>query len=49
MCLCHCALLRKLRHSGSVSQLMGVAPKRTCAQATDQQEDSGRIPDETLM
>ena len=32
-------VVKEVRHSGELSQLMGVAHKRTCAQATDQQEE----------
>ena len=40
--VCIVLVVKELRHSGGLGQLMGTVCKRTHARATDQQEDSGR-------
>ena len=37
--VCVVYVVKELRHSGGLGQLMGVARKRTRARATDQQEE----------
>ena len=40
VCVVYVHEFKEVCHSGGLSQLMGVACKRTCTQATNQQEES---------